>query len=329
MQRFYVDRIDIMHTVHEVMSPGVSWVHGLGKRDCSTAISGFINALSDVFVLTFCNCFERLLALCSLIVFAKMAKYHGFELNFYRVHLLYFLLTTILSSIIMYGSGINSNSGNAEASFKLRYIDAIFLCASAMTNAGLNTVNQNSLTGFQQSILYVLILIGNVTVTTKAMIWIRRHFLRNHMKELLQHSKSARQIVDEIESEESGKIASLANGAIHSVSSGVKRVTQTSGMQNLHTDTTRTRTRHHEMGLGGIPYPWEWEVSRKVGSKLITPTKSIQERLHHYLSFQPSFDQKERPQSTVDLLEIDLIDNISNLSVIETPRSLVVSSTKP
>ena len=138
-----------------------------------------------------------------------------FKMNFYRMHLIYFLLTIILSSVIMYGSSISGNSDEAEARFKLRYIDAIFLCTSAMTNAGLNTVNLYTLTAFQQAILYVLILIGNVTVTTNATIWIRRHFLRKHMKEFLKHSKTAKEKVDGIGTEETDRIASLAGGDIN------------------------------------------------------------------------------------------------------------------
>lgn len=220
---------------------------------------------------------------------------HGWlEMNFYRGHIIYFLLTIMLSSVIMYGSGINGNSDDAEVSFKLRYIDAIFLCTSAMTNAGLATINLNRVTGFQQAILCILILIGNVTVTTNATVWVRRYFLRKYMREFLKHSKAAREIVDEVDTER-GRIASLANGALHSVSSGIRRPLQTTGLLNLRSSINLSRNNHHEIGHGGLPYPWEWDICREFTSKLATPAHSIQERLHHYLSFQPSFDHKVRP----------------------------------
>ena len=219
---------------------------------------------------------------------------HGcFKINFYRVHVFYFLSTILLSSVIVYGSGVNGNTANAEAKFKLRYIDAFFLCASAMTNTGLNTVNLHSLTGFQQVVLCVLILMGNVTITTNAAVWIRRYFLRRHMKEFLQHSKAARERVEDIDAEERGsRVASLATGAIHSVSSGIRKIPGGAGLHKLRTTTTRKLRRHHELGQGGLPYPWQWEISRKLGSKLVAPAHSIQRRLHPYLSFQPSFDRK-------------------------------------
>lgn len=220
---------------------------------------------------------------------------HGWlEMNFYRGHIIYFLLTIMLSSIIMYGSGINGNSDDAQESFKLRYIDAVFLCTSAMTNAGLATINLNNVTGFQQSILCVLILIGNPTVTTNATVWVRRCFLRKYMREFLKHSKAAQEIVEEVDTER-GRVASLANGAIHSVSSGIRRPLQNSGLQKLQSSISLSRNNHHEIGHGGLPYPWEWDICRKLSSKLAAPAHCIQERLHHYLSFQPSFDHKVRP----------------------------------
>ena len=249
-----------------------------------------------------------------------------FEWNFYRMHVIYFLLTIILSSIIVYGSGINGNSSDAEASFKLRYIDAIFLCASAMTNAGLNTVNLNNLTGFQQSVLYVLILIGNVTVTTNAAIWVRRHFLRKYMKEFLKRSKAAREVVDQIDAEERGRVASLATGAIHSVSSGIQRLPRATGLQKVQSSSSRSRKSHHEIGHGGLPYPWEWEISRKLGSKLTAPADLIQERLHHYLSFQPSVDQKVYSLTSVHYLNLRISRVAFTPSASERLKSLVVSN---
>ena len=196
-------------------------------------------------------------------------------MNFYRVHLIYFLLTTILSSIIMYGSGINGNSDDAQVQFRLRYIDAIFLCASAMTNAGLNTVNLNDLTGFQQAILFFLILIGNVTVTTNAAIWVRRYFFREHLKNFLKHSKTAREVVDNIDSEEKGTMANLANNAVHTVSSGIRRLPRATGLHNVQIKIAEKRKKHHEIGNGGIPYPWDWEISRRLVSKIAAPANSV------------------------------------------------------
>lgn len=258
---------------------------------------------------------------------ASLSRHGLLELNFYRVHIIYFLVTIVLSSIIMYGSGINGNSGDAEASFKLRYIDAIFLCASAMTNTGLNTVNLNDLTGFQQSILFVLILIGNITVTANATIWIRRHFFRKHMKVFLNKSKAAREIVEEID-QEKGRLGSLANSPVHSASSGIERQPGAGVLQKVHSSVIRGSKSHHEIGHGGIPYPWQWGIGRKIGSKLTAPATLIPERLHHYLSFQPSYDQKVRPSTLLHNLSLTTSRVAFTPSANERPRSLVVLNTE-
>lgn len=58
-----------------------------------------------------------------------------FTLNFYRTHMLYFVAVIAVSSVIVYGAGIAS--GPKEYGFAhLRYIDALFLCTSAMTTTG-------------------------------------------------------------------------------------------------------------------------------------------------------------------------------------------------
>ena len=88
----------------------------------------------------------------------------------------------------------------------------------------------------------------------------------------------------EIDAEEMGRIASLANGAVHTVSSGIRRLPRATGLQNVQNKMAEKRRQHHETGHGGFPYPWETETSRKFVSKLTA-----------CLAFQPSFDRKVRP----------------------------------
>ena len=115
------------------------------------------------------------------------------------------------------------------------------------------------------------------------------------MKELLKHSKTARKKVDNIDAEEKGRMTSTASGAISSISSGMRRVPGSSSVQKIQKSTAQRLKRHDEMGHGGLPYPWEWEICRKLGSKVAAPVNSIQDRLHNYLSFKPSLDEKVPP----------------------------------
>ena len=204
--------------------------------------------------------------------------------NCYCLHLCYFVLTIIISSVILYGSGVDGNSHNAEALFRLRYIDALFLCASAMTNTGLGTVNLSSITAFQQAVLAILILLGNITTLSVVTVFVRRHFFRKHMKNFLKHSEAGRRLVNVIDQEQG-----LANkGRIR------KRELASSGLKQRKTDqraqqSTKIATKHHENDQGGFPYPWKTRAFHGLVSKFGALGERVE---HHYLSFQPSLDSK-------------------------------------
>ncbi|KAF7440982.1 low affinity potassium transporter [Pleurotus ostreatus] len=70
------------------------------------------------------------------------------NLNFFRIHLIIFTITPLLSSLILY----LSNGEN-----RISYIDALFNCVSAMSVCGLATIDLSSLTPWQQVILFLQI----------------------------------------------------------------------------------------------------------------------------------------------------------------------------
>lgn len=61
-----------------------------------------------------------------------------FVLNFYRVHMLYFILVIAISSVIVYGQGLASGPEQVGGAH-LTYMDALFLSCSAMTTTGIVT----------------------------------------------------------------------------------------------------------------------------------------------------------------------------------------------
>ena len=124
-----------------------------------------------------------------------------FRLNFYRLHMLYFIVVIFIFSILVYGEGLANGSTEVNGT-KLRYIDALFLCCSAMTTTGLNTVNLGSLTSFQQAMLCILLLIGNVVFVSTFVVVIRRHFFRRKLAHVVEHSKSGRKVLRDIERQE-------------------------------------------------------------------------------------------------------------------------------
>jgi hypothetical protein len=62
---------------------------------------------------------------------------HIKHISFIAWHYIYFLSITLVASLIFWGSSTPARS--------VRYIDAYFLSVSAMTEAGLNTINLSEL----------------------------------------------------------------------------------------------------------------------------------------------------------------------------------------
>jgi hypothetical protein len=80
----------------------------------------------------------------------KRKKGHLFELNFYRIHWLFFTIHPLIWSGIFYG---------VNGRYHIPYIDCLFLCFSSQTVTGLSSVNLSTLTGFQQAILFWCVLL--------------------------------------------------------------------------------------------------------------------------------------------------------------------------
>jgi len=228
---------------------------------------------------------------------AWLSKSNLFRLNFYRVHLAYFVFTILLASVIMYGSTTNGNSGDAEAQFFLRYIDALFLCTSAMTNSGLNTVNLGSITAFQQVILYLLMVMGNIMTVSTSTVYIRRYFVGKKIRNVYQHSKAAQDVVEDVEAQgerprkttpqEANRTTKIP--CDHPNTQAVRR------RQPNHETEEEYYKAHHYRDHGGIPMPWQ---SRTVRSAFHAPFASVHrnphDEPHDYLSFHPALDSKGR-----------------------------------
>ena len=67
--------------------------------------------------------------------FLKYLKEEVFKLNFYRAHMLYFIIVIAISSVIVYGQG-RANGPEEVGGAHLTYTDALFLSCSAMTTTG-------------------------------------------------------------------------------------------------------------------------------------------------------------------------------------------------
>ncbi|KAI0697181.1 cation transport protein-domain-containing protein [Cytidiella melzeri] len=103
------------------------------------------------------------------------------ELNFFRIHLLCFIFVPLISAAIFYA---------ANGQFHISFVDALFLCYSAVTVTGLATVNLSTLTVLQQAILFLLMAVGNVTVVAWVMVLIRKQYFVEYLEGIKKRERA-------------------------------------------------------------------------------------------------------------------------------------------
>ncbi|KAK0236675.1 potassium transporter [Armillaria nabsnona] len=104
-----------------------------------------------------------------------VASIGSIELTFYRIHLVAFVFIPLVSSGIFYG---------CNGRFHISFLDSLFLCYSAMTVTGLSTVNLSTLTAWQQVMLFLLMMVGDITTVSWIMVLVRKHYFRTHCENL-------------------------------------------------------------------------------------------------------------------------------------------------
>lgn len=93
------------------------------------------------------------------------------EATFFRIHIAAFVFIPLLASIVFYF---------CNGRFRVSYLDSLFLCYSAMTVTGLSTVNLSTLTVFQQVLMYLLMIIGDITFISWIMVLVRKKYFQHH-----------------------------------------------------------------------------------------------------------------------------------------------------
>lgn len=105
------------------------------------------------------------------------------QVTFFRVHPFAFTFIPLIFSGIFYAS---------NGRYHVNYVDALFLCYSAMTVTGLSTVDLSTITGWQQAILYFLMTIGDFTIVAWVMVLVRKRFFRTHCEYVAEQRRSRR-----------------------------------------------------------------------------------------------------------------------------------------
>ncbi|OCT44329.1 putative potassium transporter [Cladophialophora carrionii] len=135
-------------------------------------------------------------------------------LSFIQWHYFYFVASTLVASLIFWGSSTPAKS--------VPYIDSLFLCVSAMTEAGLNTVNLSELNTWQQILLFLLIIFGSAIFVSSSILHIRKRAFESKFAELVeqrrkrQHRPRTRAFTlsrrDQVHS--NGRESTVASGAL-------------------------------------------------------------------------------------------------------------------
>lgn len=102
-------------------------------------------------------------------------------LNFITIHYVYFISVCMVTSVIFWGS--------SNPKYSISYTDSLFLVVSAMTEAGLNTVNLSQMTTWQQVLLWLLIIFGSSIWVSIWTVLARKHVFERRYKGIAQRSR--------------------------------------------------------------------------------------------------------------------------------------------
>ncbi|KAL6161096.1 hypothetical protein ACJQWK_08891 [Exserohilum turcicum] len=234
----------------------------------------------------------------------KYLKEELFKLNFYRAHMLYFVVVIALSSVIVYVQGL-ADGPEMPGGAHLQYVDALFLCCSAMTTTGLNPVDLGSLSGYQQATFAVLMMIGNIPFVSTAVVLIRRALFRRKLADVVKHSHTMQRLVRDIEetpesdtlgsSSGSGRSLRQRTGTTQSQTSQSKQMGGNGSSTVKIKPVSRKQGYYYERDFGFLPAPWETRFVRNMFRRTIAVfATELRPEHHDYISFKPHLDSRGR-----------------------------------
>ncbi|KAH9885178.1 TrkH-domain-containing protein [Xylariomycetidae sp. FL2044] len=115
---------------------------------------------------------------------ARAAKPYVPPLNFITIHYAFFILLSILASLIFWGA--------STPRYSISYIDSLFMATSALTLTGLNTVNVSELNTFQQVELFVLMIVGSQVLISYVTVAFRKHIFEKRFEDIVEMERERR-----------------------------------------------------------------------------------------------------------------------------------------
>ncbi|OJJ49024.1 hypothetical protein ASPZODRAFT_60309 [Penicilliopsis zonata CBS 506.65] len=111
---------------------------------------------------------------------AKIPLMNQLHLNFILLHYVYLISWTIIGSILIYPGS------------SLAYIDALFFASGAATQSGLNTVNLNAMSTYQQIVLYCICMLTTPIFIHGALVFIRLYWFEKRFQHVVQDARAVR-----------------------------------------------------------------------------------------------------------------------------------------
>lgn len=156
------------------------------------------------------------------------------------------------------------------------------------------------LSGFQQAVLCVLLIIGNIPFVSMVVVLIRQSMFRKRMSEVVKHSRTMQRLVQDIEQNRH-----TDRDSSHSSSANSLRQRQVAGATDSQAKPkqkpvkiqplSKRRTFHHQSGFGFVPTPWETKLARNFFRRVFdSVTSELKPEQHDYISFKPRLDSKGR-----------------------------------
>ena len=105
-------------------------------------------------------------------------------LNFITIHYAYFIIVCLITSLIFWGS--------SNPAWSISYTDSLFVVVSAMTEAGLNTVNLSQMTTWQQTILFLLVIFGSSIWVSIWTVLARKHAFEERFHDIVRAERMRR-----------------------------------------------------------------------------------------------------------------------------------------
>ncbi|KAF7547451.1 hypothetical protein G7Z17_g7721 [Cylindrodendrum hubeiense] len=108
----------------------------------------------------------------------------GLPINYITIHYAYFILGSLLFSVILWGSN--------DPSDRIDFVDCMFLVVSSFTNTGLNSVDLSRLTTWQQVLLWILFIIGSVIWVSFWTVLARKHAFEKRFEDIVETERESR-----------------------------------------------------------------------------------------------------------------------------------------